>query len=628
LHIFLKKAIVLTVKNKTYDVSWQNYIRIVDDERNKQNFLSKILGKIRFYLEKFDLLIIIFLIVITFLFGFMGFSKENNNKSFLTIVYRILRLFILEGEFSSSIPYELEIARFSAPLVLAYAGIRAVMSIFEDKILDFELKFIKNHVIICGLGEKGLQLVQDSLQSNRKLVVIEKNKDNRNLIQLKNSNVIVVQADATEKSILQKVRVQNARYIITVCGDDQVNVEVAVNTYNLLNSLIEKELGIINQKKIHSSFKTQKIKCFVHLVNPQLKKMLKSHKIFTNQFDIFDLVFFNSYENASRLVFRNYPVDKLAVVNLSSDQVHLVIIGLGQMGQSILLQAAKICHYTTQKPVKITIVDKDVEKKLERLFHEYPSLKSILNYSYEQLDVLSTELKNAEFWNSNPTPTLFVVCLNNDINGITASLSLLSAMKGNKKPILVSLKENAGFTTLLNEPDFNSKNPLYPFGMASEILSQDILINESLDALAIAINYEWYTSLSKENLKSEGSPPKLWYSLNEELKESNRQQADHIDIKLRRVNCKVLNVIDREIKLYKFGLDDLEELSHLEHKRWMAERLLGGWKYGKSRDNEKKENPKLLPWEKLPEEVKEENRQIIKNIPVLLSKYNLEIYKE
>jgi Trk K+ transport system NAD-binding subunit len=579
-------------------------------------------------LKKFDLFIIFFLIVITFLFGFLGFSRENPSTTILSIVYSILRLFILEGEFSSSVPYELEIARFSAPLVLAYAGIRAFMAIFQDKIQDFELRFMKNHVIICGLGEKGVQLVQDTIQSNRKVVVIEKNRENLFLKQLKTSNVIIVQEDATEKSILRKVRIQKARYIITVCGDDQVNVEIAVNTYNLLNSMIEKEGGATNPKKMSTLTKAKKVKCFVHLVSPQLKKMLKSHAIFTDQFDIFDLVFFNSYENASRLVFRNYPVDKLAVVNLSLDQVHLVIIGLGQMGQSILFQAAKICHYTTQMVANITIVDVDVKNKLEKFFHEYPSLEGILNCNYEEIDVLSSELKNASFWKSIPEPTLFMVCLNSDINGITASLSLLSEMKENKKPILVSLKENAGFTTLLNEPNFNSKNPIYPFGMTNEVLTQDILVNESLDALAITINNDWYTDLSEDSLSHQYKDPlALWYSLSEELKESNRQQADHIDIKIRRINCKVEYIVGREINLYEFNEDELEELSHLEHKRWMAERLLAGWTRADIRNDYKKENPLLIPWEELSEETKERNRQLIKNIPILLAKYNLEIQK-
>ncbi|MHA2103328.1 MAG: NAD-binding protein [Candidatus Hodarchaeales archaeon] len=619
----------MTLNKDPYDGSWQDYLRIIGDGRDKQNLVSKVLGKLRLYLKQFDLIIIVFLIVITFLFGFIGFSLENPTSSIFSIIYSILRLFILEGDFSTSIPYELEIARFSAPLVLAYAGIRAVMAIFQDKIQDFELRFMKNHVIICGLGEKGFQLLQDILESNRKVVVIEKNRENPYLIQLKTSKAIVVHADATEKSILRKVRIHEARYIITICGDDQVNVEVAVNTYNLLNSIIEKEIGIINPINIATLGETRKIKCFVHLVNPQLKKMLKSHAIFTDQFDIFDLIFFNSYENASRLVFRNYPVDKLAVINLSLHQVHIVIIGLGRMGQSILLQAAKICHYTTQMNATITVVDKDAKNKLEKFFHEYPSLKGILNCSYEQIDVLSPELKNATFWNSKPEPILFIVCLNNDTNGITTSLSLLSEMKTNKKPILVRLKENAGFTTLLNEPNFNQKNPIYPFGMTSEILSQDILINESLDALAIAINYYWYTDFSTEKSKHQYKDPlALWYSLDEELKESNRQQADHIDIKLRRINCKVVYVGDREIQIFKFNKDELEELSHLEHKRWMAERLLEGWKYGDPRNDYRRENPKLVLWEKLTEEIMEENRQIIRNIPVLLAKYNLEIQKE
>ena len=76
-----------------------------------------------------------------------------------------------------------------------------------------------------------------------------------------------------------------------------------------------------------------------------------------------------------------------------------------------------------------------------------------------------------------------------------------------------------------------------------------------------------------------------------------------------------------------FNKEELEELSHLEHKRWMAERLLEGWTFGKTRNDYRKENPKLVLWEMLEKEIKEENRQIIRNIPILLAKYNLEVQK-
>ncbi|OLS22369.1 MAG: hypothetical protein HeimC3_31110 [Candidatus Heimdallarchaeota archaeon LC_3] len=601
--------------------SWQTYIKNDDDEVRSQNIFFRLIDKIRPYFLLSGWYFVIFLLLSTFILGFIGFNDYLANKSISNIIYNILRLFILEGDFTDPIPIHLEIARFLGPLLLAYAGIIAGLTFFHEAIQNFQLKFIKNHVIICGLGEKGEFLALDFLKSNFKVVIIEKDRENSNIIQFKKKNTIIIIADASEKAVLQKIRIDYAKYVIAVCGDDGVNIEIAVHGYNIINNIIEEKIGKtpIDLEK--------KVKCYVHLVNPNLKKILKKHIIFTNPHDIFDLVFFNSYENAARILFRNFPVDQLTVINPSFESVHIVVIGLGQMGRNIVLQAAKICHYASKMRASITVVDKIANQKVESFIHEYPSIEKILNFYYEQVDVISPDLQNAKFWESKSEISLFIVCLDDDVLSLSTGLSLLNRMGDKRKPVLVRMKENSGLATLLNEPDFLEENPLYPFGMTKEIISRDIIINESLDSLARIINNLWIIDHIGGGESTELEPPPTWSSLNEEYKESNRQQADHIDVKLRSIDCQVNFVSGRPVILFEYSNEEIEELAHLEHKRWMADKLLNGWSYAEERNKDRKTNPNLVLWEKLSEEVKNQNRGIIRNIPKLLSKYNLEIQK-
>jgi hypothetical protein len=53
----------------------------------------------------------------------------------------------------------------------------------------------------------------------------------------------------------------------------------------------------------------------------------------------------------------------------------------------------------------------------------------------------------------------------------------------------------------------------------------------------------------------------------------------------------------------------LEELAKNIHNQWMAGRIASGWKYGTGRNDQKKEHPSLIPYEELPEEEKEYDRQ-------------------
>lgn len=55
----------------------------------------------------------------------------------------------------------------------------------------------------------------------------------------------------------------------------------------------------------------------------------------------------------------------------------------------------------------------------------------------------------------------------------------------------------------------------------------------------------------------------------------------------------------------------LESLAQNVHNQWMTGRLSDGWKYGSQRNDEKKEHPSLIPYEKLSEEEKEYDRQTV-----------------
>jgi hypothetical protein len=116
-----------------------------------------------------------------------------------------------------------------------------------------------------------------------------------------------------------------------------------------------------------------------------------------------------------------------------------------------------------------------------------------------------------------------------------------------------------------------------------------------------------------------------WGELREDLKESNRQQADDIFNKLREIDCHVAEVRDREPALATFTEGEVEKMAALEHARWNVERLLSGWTWGPQKDVGRKISPYLVGWDELPEQVKEWDRQAVRAIPRLLARIGLEV---
>ena len=88
-------------------------------------------------------------------------------------------------------------------------------------------------------------------------------------------------------------------------------------------------------------------------------------------------------------------------------------------------------------------------------------------------------------------------------------------------------------------------------------------------------------------------------------KEQNRENARDIPRKLARAGY-VMRPARTDDELVEFSHEEIESLSEEEHERWMWQVLKAGWRWGPGpkKDEEKKENPAILPWSKLSDEEK------------------------
>jgi hypothetical protein len=118
-----------------------------------------------------------------------------------------------------------------------------------------------------------------------------------------------------------------------------------------------------------------------------------------------------------------------------------------------------------------------------------------------------------------------------------------------------------------------------------------------------------------------------WDTLDESYKQSNRHQADHIGTKLRAIQCGLKPWIAHSEQDFSFTESEIEIMARLEHERWMKEKQAQGWQYGKTRNDEEKIHPDLVPWESLSEEAKKKNKESVEQIPHLLARAGFQIYR-
>jgi len=562
--------------------------------------------------------------VLSLYFGIMGFrdhfASAGESHSFFELLYRSLQLFIMEsGAFSGAINWKLELARFLSPAIAAYAAICAFVLIFREQIHFFRVRLFKDHIIICGLSNKGILLAQGLLDNKERVVILELDESNDYIAQCRERGAVILAGDATDAEMLRKARIKKAKYLISVCGDDGVNTEVAVNARSLVKD---------PKKRV--------LTCIVHIVDPQLCHLLREREIGEDQIESFRLEFFNVFSSGAKICLEEYPPfdDK-------TKSPHLLIVGVGRMGESLVVHASKkwegLSADTNQK-LEITIIDREAKNKVDLLRIKYPQLRESTALNPLQIDINSKEFQEARFlFDANGTCrfTGIYICFDNDSFGLSTALSLHQHLRKHSIMIIIRMTRDSGLATLLHaektkeDANEDSFKKLHAFGLIDNTCAPALLVSGIHERLARIIHEE-YRKKQKRMGKTEKENPSLvhWHRLPESLKESNRRQADHISIKLKKLGCGIAPILDWKEPLFEFKKNEIIKMAQLEHKRWMEERKKAGWKYAPGEKNiKKKTSPYLVPWEQLSPEIQNLDKDTVINIPLLLAKAGFKVYR-
>lgn len=103
---------------------------------------------------------------------------------------------------------------------------------------------------------------------------------------------------------------------------------------------------------------------------------------------------------------------------------------------------------------------------------------------------------------------------------------------------------------------------------------------------------------------------------------SNFKQADFIVNILKERGYELVSLDDNREGISSFAKKDIEHFAEREHYSWYKLKFNLGWRYGED-SLKNKTNPNLVPWEKLDEKVKDNNRNTFINLPMLCADPNV-----
>ncbi len=551
--------------------------------------------------------------------GFYSYSvAAGEDFTKLDLLYRAVQLIAFEFNYlDGPVPWQLEVARFLMPALAAYAAIQALLAIFNRQWQMLMVRFFRNHVVVCGLGERGFCLAQEFLSHGYRVVVIEENTENPLLKRCRKAGVVILFGDATERGLLRRAGVVRAKYLVSVCPDDGTNAEIALKV-----------------RDVFCTGKGRALTVFVHMVDLELCNLLKGWEL-SAKTQSFRIEFFNVFERGARLLLRahsSFP----RMFDAREGMVKIVIIGLGKMGRSLVVQAARDWYMNRERynnRLWITVIDKTAKSKMELLRLQFPRLERACTLDVQQMGVNDPAFERGEFLYDSKghcDANVIYICFDDDVHVLVSALRLHQKTRQFKVPIIARMNQAAGLATLIkNERHVLDFEHIHTFCMLDKTCNLEALLGGTQEIIARAI-HEDYVFNQKAAGETARSNPSLvdWEDLPVSLKESNQNQAAHIETKLNAIGCGIEPLQDWDAAFFGFQPEEIELLAEMEHERWLDEKRRNNWSYApKTKNTQRKTSPYLVPWEELSDKARDSDRNMIKNLPSFLARAGFQIHR-
>ena len=568
----------------------------------------------RYYLLAFLLVISSILAVVL---GYRGFCEYFQTLGMeLTraeIFYSTINLFfwnLYAGPLSNvdqlcALPWQLELARWLAPLTLTVAAGKAILVLMGQEINRFRLGARSRHRVIFGLNEMSIQTLKDWRKQGKRVTIVDEGRDNAYIGEAIRLGGNLIAMNPRDPSSLRVAAAQRAHQVLICTEDDNSNLSLAKNLY------------LLKQQQS----KQREVKCAIEIRSLELAQVLYETDLIKVDHDNFSALLINRERLLARMLLQHYGPDIVLPQQGKAVAEPLVIMLAGDEDLIIqfILRLATVGHYGLPQPLQIVYVGKSASTTIAWLKREYPALSTLV--VLDSIEAQFSMLQRATCLEAihRVNPDLLYFCFANHSDQLVWVQSF-NAMQL-KLPLVVV---NSGKRMVPTGRAFieASENIIYADSIL-DCFSADHLFNLGNDQLAKAIHSDYMEKQKAEgDTLEKNSSLKPWSSLPETLKDSNRNQADHLAVKKRLIEREQGAI---EIDNGKLQISDVlrNTLAKTEHDRWMAEKLLAGWQVtdGK-KDTGRRLNPCLVPWSRLPQEEKQKDFDAVDGIPNLLRFFN------
>ncbi|PMC33730.1 hypothetical protein CJ195_26875 [Bacillus sp. UMB0899] len=549
------------------------------------------------------------LLVIALSTGTYGFKVYATvEMSVLDAFYTTLRLFSFNTDtvvaqtdgLISTFPLSIEIARWAAALYTVSAIFAVATKLFGQSMKLFWYQLFGKHYVIYGFHKQTKILAKNLRQRKKKVVIVADTITELEKRDLEELGVVVLTND---RKRYQKSRLKKAGYYLLFHEDDTKN----------LAELIELKDQFFKSKSMKEFLN---LKIYLHLQHQhsydifekfvaKLKAENKDDEDIPKFLqDYFPVRVVHTYRLLAEKLWEDYPLYKgyeERVRDQQGEALQLAIIGFGDTGNAVLLEALERAHFLNKSMLKAVIFDQDAEKLKKRWQKTHSKVRYIADVKFEEFDTESEQV--SEYQEKLHSASHIIVSLPDDSINMTIGMELSKAFPA--KPIIIKMANEAFMSQWIHD-DVDEFGNIICFGDWNDVLNEDYFINEKMDTVAKQVHGNYIRD------KGKGVPSK-WERLDDFKKESNRKQAAHALTKVVLAGFTPVkeatdsDVIVKEKEFNQQIQPIRDRLAEVEHERWNAFHYIRGWdtkhhiEKGSWKDEQNKLHGCLVPFEQLPE---------------------------
>ncbi len=119
-------------------------------------------------------------------------------------------------------------------MMMAFLSDMLISRRLNDSTGRRRVRGMSRHVVVIGLGAFGIRVASALVDAGKRVVIIERDRENRFLPEAQELKLPVIFGDATQRSTLDAARLAQSSAVAIMTSNDMVNIETAIAVHDLI----------------------------------------------------------------------------------------------------------------------------------------------------------------------------------------------------------------------------------------------------------------------------------------------------------------------------------------------------------------------------------------------------------